>query len=279
MAKPNLVDGKTLNNIPQVVIEGGPKTAMVWSGGPGNAIPKGFLLNSFVKAISPLLEEYTVYFLTRRSGLTEGYTTQMMSDDYAELISTEHGGHVDLIVGISYGGIVAQHFAADHSDLCENIVIGAAAYKVEETEVMVDYRYAELLNQNKPRQALATMAGALYSNQFTVAIMGGILRLLAPMVFGDSYTDEFRRDVMIEARAEIAHDGSESLTRITKPTLILGGELDKFFPLEFFQKTQELIPNGNGKLIIYPGHGHNIFELQQPALDVLNWVAELEGNS
>lgn len=276
MAKPKPVFGTTQNNIPFVRLEGGPKTAMLWSGGPGNAIPKGFILDSFLKWASPLLEEYTVYFLSRRSGLSEGYTTEMMSDDYAELINNEHGGHVDLIYGLSYGGMVAQHFAADHYDLCDYLVIGAAAYKVEETEVMVDYRYAELMNQNKPRQALASMADALYSSKLTRSIMRPLLWLLAPSIFGDANTDEYRRDILIEAKAEDAHDGSESLKRITKPTLIQGGELDKYFPLEYLQKTQELIPNDNGKLIVYPGHGHNISELKKPMLDVLKWIAELE---
>ena len=101
----------------------------------------------------------------------------MMSDDYAELIKNEHGGHVDLIYGVSYGGIVAQHFAADHYDLCDYLVIGAAAHKVEETEVMVDYRYAKVLNQGKPRQALASMAEPLYSNKFTRAMMSLMLPL------------------------------------------------------------------------------------------------------
>ena len=49
MAKPKAVFGRTQNNIPLVTLEGGPKTAMLWTGGPGNALPKGFLLNSFLK--------------------------------------------------------------------------------------------------------------------------------------------------------------------------------------------------------------------------------------
>ncbi len=277
MAKVSQTRGVTKNDIPYVKFEGGPKTAMVWAGGPGNALPEGWLFDSFTKPLRPLLDEYSIVFLSRRSGLTDGYTTKDFADDYAELIKNEYGGHVDLIYGLSYGGIVAQHFAADHYELCDYLVIGAAAYKVHEEEVLVDYRYAELINQNKTRQALASMAGALYSNQLTVAIMRPLLWLLAPTMLGKSVvTEQYRKDILIEAKAEVAHDSSESLKRITKPTLIQGGELDKYFPLEFLQKTQELIPNNNGKLIIYPGHGHNILELEKPIQDVLEWVAEQE---
>lgn len=270
------LSGTTGNNIPYLTLKGGPKTAMLWSGGPGNILPPTWMLNSFNKAISPLLEEYTVTYLTRRSGLSEGYSTKKMSDDYAELITTEFDGHVDLIIGVSYGGIVAQHFAADHYDLCDRIVICAAAYKVSDEGKALDYRYAELLNQNKPRQALQGMAGALYSNKLTIAIMRPILWLMAPTMFGAANTDVFRNDVLIEGQAEVAHDGRESLSRITRPTLIQGGEFDKYFPLDLFQETEELIPAGNGKLIIYPGKGHNILDDKQAALDILAWIAELE---
>jgi pimeloyl-ACP methyl ester carboxylesterase len=61
--------------------------------------------------------------LSRRSSLEEGYVTQHMSEDYADLIRDEFGGQVDLINGISYGGIIAEHFAADHPDLCQRVVL------------------------------------------------------------------------------------------------------------------------------------------------------------
>ena len=102
-----------------------------------------------------------------------------------------------------------------------------------------------------PRQALATMVGALYSNQLIVAIMRPLLWLLAPAMLGKTVkTDVYRNDILIEAKAEVAHDGRESLKRIAKPTLIQGGEFDKYFPLEYLRETQALIPNGNGTLII-----------------------------
>lgn len=272
------LSGTTQNNIPFIRLEGGPKNALLWFGGPGNNLSPGRMFNPFVKAISPLLEDYTVTFLSRRSGLPEGYTTQKMSDDYAELITTEYDGHVDLIVGFSYGGLVAQHFAADYPDLCAHIVICATAYKISDEGKALDYRYAELLNQNKPRQALQGMAGALYSNKLTIAMMRPILWLLAPHLQGDSNTEIFRKDVLIEGKAEVAHDGRDSLSRISKPTLIQGGEFDKYAPLELLQETKELIPAKNGKLIIYPGKGHNILDDKQAAFDILDWISKLESD-
>lgn len=278
MAKVNIVRGVTKNNIPYARLEGGPKIAMMWSGGPGNAIVKGWLFNSFLKPFSPLLDKYTLIMLTRRNGMTDRYTTKMMADDYAELIKAEYDGHVDLIIGGSYGGIVAQHFAAEYPELYDHLVISAAAWKVSDIGKASDYRFAELLSQKKPRQAWASMAGALASGPISAAVMRPLLWLLGPSMLGDQYNDRFRQDVLIEAKAEVAHDGRESLARITKPTLIQAGEHDKYFPLDLFRETADLIPNGNGKLIVYKGKGHNIFDDEKTARDILKWVADAEND-
>ena len=116
MSDGKLIYGTTKNNIPFARLEGGPKTAMLWGGGPGNTLPSGWLLNSFIKPLFPLLEEYSLVMLGRRVGMPEGHSTRDMSDDYATLIEAEYDGRVDLILGTSYGGIVAQYFAADHAE-------------------------------------------------------------------------------------------------------------------------------------------------------------------
>jgi pimeloyl-ACP methyl ester carboxylesterase len=263
--------GITGNDIPYARLGSGTKTLQVWYGGPGTMMPKGIMFAMISKGLEPFLEEYTVTLLSRRTGISEGYTTQNMSEDYAELIKAEYGGHVDLIIGVSYGGIVVQHFAADHPDLCNRIVICMAAYEVSEYGKQLDYRFAELLNQNKPRQAWPKMAEVLVESRFLLAITRLLLWLLGPMLLGDTYTEVYRRDVLIEAKAEIDHDGTESLQRIKIPTLIQGGDNDHYFPVDYFKKTAALIPNA--VLKIYPGKGHNLLEDHQTANDILAWVA------
>ncbi len=94
------------NSIPFARVGSGKKIMLLFLGGPGNGIPRGLSFSFMLSGLKPLLSEYTLYTVSRKSGLTEGYTVHMMSDDYAELICQEFGGHVDLIVGISYGGMV-----------------------------------------------------------------------------------------------------------------------------------------------------------------------------
>jgi pimeloyl-ACP methyl ester carboxylesterase len=271
MAKITPSYGITSNNIPYARFGRGEKTMQLWSGGPGNNIPKGMAFNRFSHGMTPLLDEYTITLLTRKSGLSQGYTTRDMSDDYAELIRFEFDGHVDLIIGVSYGGIIVGHFAADYPELFDRIVMFMAAHKIDPQGAQLDYRFAELLNQNKPRQAYALISQVIAPNRLVGMIYKGLMCLLAPSMLGADNTETFRRDVLIEAQAELEHDALDAIQRIQVPILIMGGEQDKYFPVEYFQETAAMIPNATLKT--YPERGHDLFGDVQAARDILAWVS------
>jgi pimeloyl-ACP methyl ester carboxylesterase len=69
---------------------------------------------------------------------------------------------VNLVVGISYGGMIAQHFAADHADLCDHLVIAMATHKATGEGIKVDLLYAYLASQGKDRQAGVAITKALF---------------------------------------------------------------------------------------------------------------------
>lgn len=57
--------------------------------------------------------------------MTGGYTTRDMAGDYAQMISIDLGGYVEAAIGMSFGGMIAQHFAADYPELYGRLVIGS----------------------------------------------------------------------------------------------------------------------------------------------------------
>src|SRR5262245_38783718 len=121
--RPPMVRGTFANGIPYLKFGNGPETMLFFAGGPGNTLPSGLGASGFVRAMRSFTADYTVMLVTRRSGLTPGYTTRTMADDYAELVSRELGGHVRLVVGASYGGLIAQYFAASYPELFDRLVI------------------------------------------------------------------------------------------------------------------------------------------------------------
>lgn len=252
MGQSTLSYGTFKNGIPYLRFGAGPKTLLFLAGGPGNLVPRGFGASGFTRGMQTFCEEYTIYLVTRKSGLPEGYTTRDMSDDYAELIRQDFGGHVDLVMGVSYGGLIAQHFAADYPDLFGHLVIAVAAHKISDAAKRIDARYAELISQGKDRAAMAQRAEAVFPTGFLRPVMSAVLWVFGKPLLG-LVTDTFRRDVVVEAGAEMAHESIGSLKRIKVPVLIVGGGDDFAFPLDEMKAMAALIEKSTLK--VYSG-GH-----------------------
>ena len=102
MSKIKPIDDISSNGIPYLKFGSGKKTMLVFQGGPGNMLQKGFGFKMFAKPFFAFTDDYTVFFVTRKSGLHENYTTVDMSNDYATMIQEEFNGKVDVVIGISY---------------------------------------------------------------------------------------------------------------------------------------------------------------------------------
>ncbi|MBU4451075.1 MAG: alpha/beta hydrolase [Actinobacteria bacterium] len=171
----------------------------------------------------------------------------------AQMISEEFDGHVDVIIGMSYGGLIAQHFAADYPDYFGYIIIAIAAHKISDIGKEIDYRFAKLLSQGKNRKAAATIVEALYPRGIACFFLKSLFWLIGCTFFKAEH-DSFKSDVIIEAEAELAHDASDSLRRIKVPVLVVYGGDDIYFPKQYVEEMGELIQNSVLKL--YEGKGH-----------------------
>jgi pimeloyl-ACP methyl ester carboxylesterase len=261
------------NKIPFARAGSGKKIMLLFLGGPGNGIPRGFGFSYMISGLKPLLKEYTLYAVSRKSGLSEGYTARQMSDDYAELIRQEFGGHVDLVVGISYGGMIAQHFAADHADLCDHLVIAMATHKTTKEGIKVDLLYADLASQGKDREAGVAITKALYPPGIMRGLMSALMWLMGPAYLGEK-SSTYSQDILIEARAEETFDPVNSLKRIKVPVLLLNGEKDLYFQAGSAREMAAMIPNAT--LILYPGKGHEISNENRFGKDILEFIAKNE---
>ena len=197
-----------------------------------------------------LTKEYTVYIVTRKPGLPDGYSMQNMGDDYAVMIQQEFGGPVD-VLGTSTGGSIAQHLAADHPDVVRRLVIHSSAYALGNAAREAQMRVGHLARQRKWRKAFAALLGFLLSfNRFgkIVAEIGAVFMILiAP---------DDASDLVVTIEAEDQHDFQDRLAEITAPTLVTGGDRDPFYSEAMYRETAAGIPNA--KLIIYPGQGHPV---------------------
>jgi len=196
--------------------------------------------------------DYTVYSVLRKSGLPQGYTMQNMADDYAAMISDEFGGPVD-VIGVSTGGSIAQHFAADHPGLVRRLVIHSSAHALTQEANQAQLRVGRLAQQGQWRAAADTLIG------FMLPRAGVMKHIAPPMVWLISVvlsldTPPDSTDLVVTVEAEAKHHFKDRLAEITAPTLVIAGAQDPFYSAALFRETAAGIPNA--KLILYEKMRH-----------------------
>ena len=197
-----------------------------------------------------LEEDFTIYIVLRKPGLPDGYSMQNMSDDYTTMIKEEFGEPVD-VIGVSTGGSIAHHFAADHPELVRKLIIHSSAYTLSDATKEAMMRLGHLARQRQWRAAYTILASPTYSGAKTYARPVVWIGSLLAGMFG---APEDPSDMVVTIEAEDKFNFTDRLAQITAPTLVVAGDRDQFYPEVLFRETAEGIPNA--RLILYKGMGH-----------------------
>ncbi|MGY1742905.1 MULTISPECIES: alpha/beta fold hydrolase [unclassified Blastococcus] len=243
----------------------GPRTLLMLPGGPGSSVPSGLVRRATLRWSAPLVSAgYTVWLVTRRRHMPAGHGVPDIADDYAGLVAEEFGGSVHLVVGESYGGMVAQHLAAAHPSSAERVALVVAGCEVNAWGKAVDRRLADALLRGDRTGAGAAFAEYVLPGDRWRAVR----RLLGPLVARSALSATPTEDLVVELESELTFDSRAVLPRITAPVLLICGDRDQFFTREVVRETAELIPDC--RLTWYPGAGHvRAASSRQVARDVL----------
>jgi pimeloyl-ACP methyl ester carboxylesterase len=234
------------NGLPYNRVGHGPRTLVIFQGlvfehKPLFA-PMAWLYNGYYKYLE---EDFTTYIVLRKLGLPVGYSMQNMADDYATMIKEEFGGPVD-VIGVSTGGSIAQHFAADYPDLVRKLIIHSSAYALSDSNKSLQMRVGYLARQRQWKAAYATMFSPM---QYPKPVIW-IISLLAGMLAAPYDPSDFVATI----EAEDKFNFKDRLAQIIVPTLVVAGDKDPFYTETLFRETAEGIPNA--RLILYKGVGH-----------------------
>jgi len=257
------------NGVPYVRFGEGTRELVLLYDGPGNELPTGSALSMLRKAMGMLTSLYRINVVTRKPGLTEGYTTRDMSNDFAEMIQEHFSGKVDVVIGMSYGGLIAQHFAADHPNLFNHIVLAMTGLRVSAEGLALDEKYAELLSRGKSGAAYTEIMDAPYPPGIRKSIRDSSL-WLASRSMKKPKRESFALDILIEVKAEKEHDPTGSLPKIKMPVLVISGDRDYYFPVELVREMERFMPNSIVR--IYAGRGRDALEDSKFAGDVIEFV-------
>lgn len=83
----------------------------------------------FLVGLKRLAQQYAVYLMSRRPNLPRCYSARDISDDFARMMRSDIGMPVH-IMGMSSGGSSAMHFAVNHADLVNKLVLAMTGYRI-----------------------------------------------------------------------------------------------------------------------------------------------------
>ena len=212
----------------------------------------------------PLVERFEVLAYDQRGqGRSdkpdEPYSMAQYADDAADLLGRV-GWERASVVGVSFGGMVAQELALRHPDLVDRLVLactssggaGRASYPLHELEELPEEeRFATQLGLSDLRRDAAWQA----ANPGQVAALAAAARQRAALGSDDPLAAVGRRR-QLEARSH--HDTTDRLGDIRSPTLVCAGRYDGIAPLANSELLAERIPGAT--LRVFEG-GH-LFLLQ-----------------
>ena len=210
----------------------------------GMALPVALMYRMYAR-------EYTVYMFSRNRVLPRGCTTADMAGHVAQAMDLL-GIEKAHILGVSMGGMIAQHLAADYPEKVEKLILVVTAARpnpILTDSVTLWMHQAEegdhtaLMDSNLQR---IYSEGYYRRNKWMVPLLGKFTR-------PKSY-ERF----LIMARACLDHDSFGKLPSITAPTLVMGGGKDETLGGDASREIAEAIPGA--KLRMFPQWGHGLYE-------------------
>jgi pimeloyl-ACP methyl ester carboxylesterase len=222
----------------------------------------------FLVGLKRLTQNFTIYLMSRRPNMPTGYTARDMSNDFAQMVRADIGVPVHMM-GMSSGGSSAMHFAVDHPDLVDKLVLAMTGYRLNENGKEVAAIWRDL--------ALAGDWTALYQRMGVDVAEGPtpewvtrlMMRLFGKALLG---TPKSGSDFAIVLDSDINLDVVDRLPLIRQPTFVIGGENDPFYGADNIRETARLIPNA--ELCLLKNGGHAVVKTQTKPFEqaILNFL-------
>ena len=210
----------------------------------GMAVPYAFLYRIFAK-------DYRVHVFSRRKVMHPGHSTRDMARDIRDAMEQLYIEKAD-IIGVSLGGMIAQHLAIDFPEKVGKLVLVVTSARPSEVLNQALSGWIEMAYQGDYRGLMVDSLDKMYTREFLQK--NRWMRATAGLFGKPSSLDRF----IIQAQAGLIHNCYDSLKQINVPTLVIGGEQDIAVGSDGSRELAEQIPCS--RLIMYPQYGHALYE-------------------
>ena len=196
-------------------------------------------------------DKYTVCMFSRKNDMPDGYSIRDMAADQA-LAMKALGMEKASVMGVSQGGMIAQYLAADYPELVEKLVLAVTSPRAGETGTACVTKWIGYARRGDHKNLMIDTAENSYSPAYLKKY-----RKMYPVIGRIGKPADYRR-FLVNAEAILRFDASDELSKITCPTLILGGEEDRIVGAEASRELHEKI--AGSELFVYEGLGHAAYE-------------------
>lgn len=210
----------------------------------GKALPMALMYREFMK-------DFTVYMMSRREPLPEGFSTKDMAADIARFMEKQ-GIEKASVFGVSMGGMIAQHFASDFPEKTEKLILVVTAPKANEIMENCISEWAEQAEKGEGAKLMESNVRNMYSDEYYRKN-----RWLTPIIGKISVPKDCSRFLSM-AKACLEHDAFSVLKDIKAPTLIIGGTEDRTVGAEASKILAAEIPGA--EIFMYKELRHAVYE-------------------
>ena len=221
----------------------------------GMALPMAWMYRTLAKA-------FRVVMLSRKIPLEDCADTCTMAQDALKALDAL-GVQRFSLVGVSMGGMIAQHMAALAPERVEKLALVVTCPCPNPVLEDAIACWTDMAARGDHRALMVDNGRRIYSDGY-VKRYGWMFPLAALFSKPRSY-----RQFLIMAQACRTHDAMAQLPLITVPTLVIGGAQDKCLGGDASRLLAERLPCSRLKL--YPDYGHGCYE---EATDFLQTLLE-----
>ena len=156
------------------------------------------------------------------------------------------------VFGVSMGGMIAQHLAADFPQKVGKLVLTVTAARNNPILTESIEEWTDLAKSGDHAAFMDSNLRRIYSEEYyrkNKWMIPAVGQLTKPKSY-----DRF----FIQANACLTHDAYDKLMDIQAPTLVIGGEKDLSLGGDASKEIAEKIPHAQLKM--YPQWGHGLYE-------------------
>lgn len=196
-------------------------------------------------------DDWTVYVIDRPESVEEGTTNADLARDYMSLMMSLGISNAD-IIGVSQGGMIAQHIAVERPEMVHKLVLGATLSRSNANAETVIARWIQLAEERQWYELNKDIFQKLYTEEYLKKN-----RLAVEIVAKAQKPSDPERFIKLAKACRSAGPFGE-LGRIRCPVLVMGGENDLVVTAEGSREIADAIEGS--ELFMFSGLGHAIYD-------------------